>query len=372
MLHLLGGYLPDHTTGTVQRVRGLMLPLVRTGKCEVHILRPNAGENDQGTEVDEAIDGIRVRRRNGSRLSPIALRKVLSSMRFDLIHCHGVWDAAIGRLAGRKLPTIAEIHTLWPTGPIKTALYALSYKLSDRVLVLAPSMEAAVERLYGLPPRKVVMVPNGVDTTLFRPSTEQREGARAELSIRESSVVGFVGAFQPWQGLEPLIESFKVLVDKGLDTRLLLVGDGPHRPQVEGRVRDLGLSDHVTITGLVAQDKVSGYLNCIDVFVAARPSMLQTETATPLKLLEAMSAGRAVVASSVEGMSSVVEDGRTARLIPPGDTKRLTDAIEELLGDERARLRMGEAARQFVQRNFTWERSSEILLSTYRQALAGR
>jgi glycosyltransferase involved in cell wall biosynthesis len=158
---------------------------------------------------------------------------------------------------------------------------------------------------------------------------------------------------KPWHGLDVLVDAFAIALEVSPSLRLLVVGDGPERASVEGRIAAAGIADHVTLTGAVPPAAIPGLLAGMDIAVAPYPDLLDFYF-SPLKLYEYMAAGLAVVASRVGTIPHDVRDGREGLLYPPGSTSALADALLRLAADEPLRRRLGRAGRAAVCRDHTW------------------
>jgi glycosyltransferase involved in cell wall biosynthesis len=197
----------------------------------------------------------------------------------------------------------------------------------------------------GVPQERISIVPNGVDTTLFRP-----EGVSERNGLGDRIVVGFVGSLKPWHGLDILAEAFERLIAHPR-LHLFVLGSGPQARLVSKLAERH--PDRVTLENGVAHEDVPRYLRAMDIAVAPYPA-LEPFYFSPLKLLEYMAAGRAIVASAVGQIPELVQDGETALLVPPGDASRLGDAILRLTEDASLRTRLGAQARQEALRSHRW------------------
>ncbi len=223
------------------------------------------------------------------------------------------------------------------------------------VICLTRSDAERVSKLASLSPEKIRVVPVPVDLTMFASGGRPLPG-----------LVVWYGRFVKEKGLEVLIRAAKILSnEKGLDFRLLLVGRGPRRRFIENLVREEALEGLITVRDAVPHERIPSILSRAEVFVL--PSLSE---GMPRALLEAMAAGKAVVASSLPGVREVVINGKNGLLVPPGDPLRLAEALSILLRDSNLRKRIGESARLAVEKNFSWDRVLRDLDAIYREALA--
>lgn len=231
-------------------------------------------------------------------------------------------------------------------------LLAAALRSAHVVTAVSPEVARWAAARIGAP-HSVHVVANGVDVRRFRP---RAGGATGRF------VVGFVGTLKPWHGLETLVEAFPRLLAAVPHAELLIVGEGPERSRLTSAVVAGGIEARVTFTGAVPHDAVPRWLQRMDVAVAPYPD-LHDFYFFPLKLVEYMASGLAVVASRVGQVATIVEHGRTGLLVPPGDAGALADALAALSARPAWRARLGRAARDVVVAKHTWTAVVDQVLS---------
>jgi glycosyltransferase involved in cell wall biosynthesis len=239
-----------------------------------------------------------------------------------------------GRYGGLALPRLA--HRLegyvW-----RAADYALPV-----TEVLAGHLTAA-----GVSERRVRVVPNGADREFLEP--HDRLAAKARLGLTGRTVLGFTGFVREWHRLERVLELIARHRDR--DWHFSVVGDGPARPGLEQLAAQLGIADRVTFTGVVERADVPGHVASFD--VALQPDVVPY--ASPLKLIEYLAMGRAIVAPAAPNIREVLEHERNALLFDPADDQAFAAAIERLCSDASLRERLGMEARATIERRgLTW------------------
>jgi glycosyltransferase involved in cell wall biosynthesis len=232
-------------------------------------------------------------------------------------------------------------------------------RMLDRVIAVSESARAFLIRSKGYPAEKISVVPNGRDLSVFRPGGA-RSRVRKELGLGDAvPLVGVVGRLEPQKGHAVLLEAWPSVLRDLPDARLLVVGDGRLRERLDQRARDLRVADSVIFTGFRAD--VPRLLDAVD--VVTLPSLSE---GMPLAAIEASAMARPVVATAVDGTPEVIRDGRTGRLVPPGDPAALARALLALLRDPEAARRMGRAGRDYVLDRFTLDRHVEATARVYR------
>jgi glycosyltransferase involved in cell wall biosynthesis len=294
---------------------------------------------------------------------------------FDFIYeRHSIWSyAGMEYAQQRGIPGLLEVNA-----PL------LDEQRRYRGLVLESAAEEAVGRAYRAATDllavsdgvaaylnrhpavrgAVHVVPNGVDAERFTPEVLPSRPAEGVFTI------GFVGTLKPWHGVEQLVAA-AARIDPSLGPlRLLIVGDGPQRDEIEAQAAALGLADSVELTGAVTSDDVPALLTSMDVAVAPYPQ-LEEFYFSPLKIFEYMASGRAVVAASIGQIREVIADGSTGLLYAPGDLDALAGALTKLRVDAELCGRLGGAARSAVMSNRSWGRVAGRIMQIARSGFHG-
>jgi glycosyltransferase involved in cell wall biosynthesis len=233
-------------------------------------------------------------------------------------------------------------------------LFAHAFLWPANMLLAASegSRDALASALRG---KRIVLVDNGIDTSIFRP------GAGG----RERPVVASAGFLTPRKGTGDLLEASRLLHQRGVDHELVLAGDPiPEAGGLQLEALRAGAGAQVGFLGYVAPDAMPDFYATSDVFCLA-----SWWEAMPISVLEAMASGLPVVATKVGDIPRAVEDGVTGLLVPARSTELLTDALEKVLGDVDLRLAMGRAGRRRVQARFSLQTTTDALERLYREAL---
>jgi len=243
----------------------------------------------------------------------------------------------------------------------------LNLEAAARIFVVSDVERRNLEA-RGVRAEKIVVNPNGVDVERFRPGVGGAE-TRRELGIDEHEVlVGFVGTFGPWHGVEKLAAAIKTLPER-LRARFLMVGSGSLRAEVEQQLEAETRVRRVIFTGTVGHERVPQLLDACNVLVAPHVPLADGSEffGSPTKIFEYMAMGKGIVASRLGQIGEVLVDEETALLVGPGKVDELAAAIVKLVEDQTLRERLGLRAREVAEREYTWEHNARRVLEAYRQ-----
>lgn len=302
------------------------------------------------------------------RLLPLA-----RELQPDVLHAHSpVLDAVPAIRVGRRLgiPVVYEIRAFWEDAAVdhgSTRENSLRYRLTraletwavrnaDAVTVICEGLRGDLVA-RGIDPAKITVIPNAVDIEQFATGGRPDPELKLRLGLGNSRVLGFVGSFYAYEGLDLLIAALPAIARQMPDVKVLLVGGGPQDAALKQQVMALDLKDRVVFTGRVPHAEVNRYYDLIDVLVYPRHPMRLTELVTPLKPLEAMAQGRLMVASDVGGHKELIRDGRTGVLFRAGNAGDLASKVVGLLKYEQGWDSLRKNGRHFVETERTWAAS---------------
>lgn len=230
------------------------------------------------------------------------------------------------------------------------------FRDATHLIAVSAEVKTYLERYVGND-RPIHVIPNGVNPDRF-PADLKPVFQRHSF---HSFIVGFVGTLKPWHGLPLLIEAFDQLHHRHPQTQLLIVGDGPERENLERDVMQRGLQSAVYFTGMIAPDQIPGWLASMQVAVAPYPAQSDFYF-SPLKVYEYMAAGLPIVASCIGQLANLIDDGVTGLLCAAGDPNDLATKIERVVRSPDWGRSMGQAARQIVMQDHTWDAIAQKLM----------
>jgi PEP-CTERM/exosortase A-associated glycosyltransferase len=288
----------------------------------------------------------------------------------DIIHAHSpVLNAIPAIRVGRALgiPVVYEVRAFWEDAAVDHGTirawdlrYRLTRGLETRALRRSAAVTTICEGLRGdivergIPAELVTVIPNSVDLERF-PGASQPDAALArELGLESARVIGFLGSFYAYEGLDILLRAMPEILSKAPDVRVLLAGGGPEDENLRALSRSMGLDDRARFVGRVPHDQVNRYYDLIDVLVYPRLHSRLTDLVTPLKPLEAMAQGRLLVASDVGGHRELIRDGETGILFAAGDPAALAAGVLRLLASPERWASLRSNARRFVETERSW------------------
>jgi glycosyltransferase involved in cell wall biosynthesis len=289
---------------------------------------------------------------------------------------HAIFNFAGGAIAGRyDIPMILEandsevwIKKHWSRllfEDLGTRCEALALEFADRIAVVSAGVEEQLSR-YRIERKRYLLNPNGVDPEEFRPDID---GApiREQYGLAGHIVVGFIGSFTRWHGVETLFDAAVSSIQRESTLRFLMIGEGDLRSALQRRAADLGLEQSIIFTGLVPHSDAPRHLAASDILVSPH---LGFEDGTkffgsPTKLFEYMAMGKPIIASRLEQIGEVVRDGENGLQMTPGDASQLAVQILDLARDRELRTRLGAAARQEVVQRYTWKANVDRILKSF-------
>ena len=382
VLHVLDHSIPLHS-GYTFRTRSILREQRALGWETFHV---TGSKQNSGDMLEETVDGLHFYRSPASqgKLAKLPvlnqkevidglirrLAEIIPQVKPDVLHAHSPSLNAIAALrAGKKfgIPVVYEVRAFWEDAAVDhgTATenglrYKLTRALETSALKQADAVTTICEGLRrdivarGIPADKVTVIPNAVDIDKFAVGGEADQDLKTRLGLQGSRLIGFIGSFYAYEGLDILLRAVPALAARIPDLRVLLVGGGPQDAQLRQLAKDLGIVDKVVFTGRVPHDQVQKYYDLLDVLVYPRLSMRLTDLVTPLKPLEAMAQGRVLAASDVGGHLELIADGKTGVLFKADDPQSLADKVGALLDAQADWPKLRAAGREYVESERNW------------------
>lgn len=212
----------------------------------------------------------------------------------------------------------------------------------------------------GVPGDSIHVIPNGADPDRFRPDVPC-DDVKQQYQLRNNIVIGFIGSFHYWHGVENLIQIIRETIQNHQNVKFLMVGDGgPLKNSLEKFIKENNLTNRVHLTGLVKHQDIPKYIAAMDIVLAPYPK-LKFGYYSPVKLYEYLSSGKAVVSSRMGQICEVIRDGENGFLCEPDDVAQMSQKISELIENPDSIKGVGARARKDVLNNYTWKRRGKQL-----------
>ena len=302
------------------------------------------------------------------------LARIIRKVRPDIVHTHTAKAGAVGRvgalLSGRRPVIVHTFHGHVLRGYFGTAgallfraIETALARISDRLIAVSPEVRDELVRLRVAPESKFSVVRLGIE---LEPRVDF-DGDPAEVRRRhgipaEKFVVGWFGRMTAVKRTEDLLTMLTGARERGIDALLVLVGDGDDRPRLEQRAHDLGIAKSCLFLGY--QENVAAWYAVCDAVIIS-----SANEGTPVTIIEAMAAGRPVVATKVGGIPDVVDDHETGFVVRMGDTHAMAERLEILARDPARRAEMGRLGRERVLERYSVSRLVDDVDSLYRELL---
>jgi glycogen synthase len=393
ILHVLDHSIPLHS-GYTFRTASLLREQRALGWETFHITSPKQGETQA---LEETVDGLHFYRTPGGTGlmadlpvgREVALMKALGQrleqvvrlVEPDIIHAHSPVLNAIPTLkVGRKLgiPVVYEIRAFWEDAAVDhgtTSQGSLRYRATrgletraiqraDHVFTICEGLRADIVA-RGISNSKVTVIPNAVNVESFQLASPPDPVLLDKLGLTGSTVVGFIGSFYAYEGLDLLVAALPQLIAARPDIKLLLVGGGSQEANLRQQARALGVADKVVFAGRVPHQDVNKYYDLIKVLAYPRHPMRLTELVTPLKPLEAMAQGQLFVASDVGGHKELVQHNQTGVLFKAGSADALAQSLLGLLNNPVLWPLLKANGREFVENVRNWKNSVANYVGPY-------
>ncbi|GAA4048461.1 TIGR04063 family PEP-CTERM/XrtA system glycosyltransferase [Parerythrobacter jejuensis] len=395
VLHVLDHSLPLHS-GYTFRTRAILKAQEAAG-IEVRGIT-GLRHNADGPDREDA-EGLTFHRTRGAASGPPAVREmreiarlqaaieaIAAEWRPDVLHAHSPALCGMAAVrAGEKLgiPVVYEIRAFWEdaavgngTGTEGSFKYRLTRALENRVVDRADAVFTICEGLRddlvsrGFPAGKIGISPNGVDMSVFGEPIARDQVLADQLGIASGPVIGFIGSFYDYEGLDDLIAAMPLLRMEQPGAQLLLVGGGPMERALQEQAAASGATSAIHFTGRVPHDQVERYYSLVDILAYPRKQSRLTDLVTPLKPLEAMAQQRLVAASDVGGHRELIQDGVTGALFAPDEPQAIADSLASLASHREGWDAIRQRAASHVSQQHDWARNIHRYQSVYHHLLA--
>lgn len=299
--------------------------------------------------------------------SLVALRRFLAQHRgrIDVVNTHSSTDTWLAALAVRSLrhaPALVRTRHLSSHLSSNRATRWLYTRAPQHIVVTGERLRENLHRQFGTPLARVTSVPTGIDLARFRPL--DRATARAATGLDDGTWLGVIAALRNWKGHTYLFDALAALAGHPARPRLVVIGEGPQRQNLERRVREMGLAERVRFEGF--RDDPERWLPALDVFVL--PSY--GDEGVSQAAMQAMACALPVVVTDVGGMRDAVTPEETGLMVPPRDARALAAAIARLLDDPAFAQRLGARAAEQAQRDFGIDRMLDRMQTVFDTAIA--
>ena len=395
VLHVLDHSIPLHS-GYTFRTAALLREQRSLGWQTFHVTSPKQGQTAAPVEDIDGLSFFRTQPAKGLLVDlPISrevalmqqlesrLEEVAREIRPDIIHAHSpVLNAIPAIKVARRLgiPVVYEIRAFWEDAAVdhgSTAEGSLRYRITraletrairqvDHAFTICEGLRGDI-LARGIAAEKITVIPNAVDVESFQLASPPDPQLLEQWGLTGKTVVGFVGSFYAYEGLDLLLDAVPELLRQRPDVRVLLVGGGPQETNLRKQVDRLGLGEYVIFTGRVPHKEVGRYYDLINVLAYPRHPMRLTELVTPLKPLEAMAQGQLFVASDVGGHKELIDHGQTGILFEAGNRESLAKAIINLLEAPDTWPAIRANGRAFVENVRNWRNSVANYVEPYRR-----
>jgi glycosyltransferase involved in cell wall biosynthesis len=320
-----------------------------------------------GVLIDEAnqrgIETMALDKKEGFQLSTVfRIRKILKDRGVNLVHTHNLSPLVHGTLAAALTgtPTVNTRH-----GPDPQSTYGFIWNMNDTIVAVSDHARRELVKYNHVNPEKIRVILNGIDLSPYSTPDPTTNLLRAEFQIpSDTKIVGNFSRLEPEKDHKTLLRAFRILMDRGVNARLVIAGGGKLESELKQLTEDLNLTRDVHFLGF--RKGIPDLLRCLDLYVVS-----STLEGLSLSLLQAMAAGLPVVATNTGGNPEVVVEGETGYIVECGDPAALATAVVRVLDPEVGEP-MGRKAKDNAHRLFGLDRMVESYVSLYEEVLAKR
>lgn len=290
------------------------------------------------------------------------LIKFVNDNGIDIIHAHTRVAQVMGNIISKfsKAAFVTTCHGFFKSERISRRLFPL---WGDGTIAISRAVKAHLVNDFRLPEGKIALIYNGIDTDVCLNDSQQgKESLKKSLGLGDGPVIGAVGRLSPVKGYKYLLLAMKDIKKDLPQANLLIVGEGPSENKLKDLSRNLNLGESVKF--IKSTLEVKKFLDVMDIFVS--PSL---QEGLGLSLIEAMACGKACIATSIGGISEIIEDAYNGLLVPPSDSHALKDAIKKLISDKGLFSKLKNNARDSVKDKFSLERMADETIKFYEDVL---
>lgn len=400
ILHILDHSLPLHS-GYTFRSQNIFLAQEKNGFTPIVLTSPKHEENleDPIKTRQEIIDGIKYYRTGFAKPRiPFfyelflmgrlykRIKEIIKIEKPDIIQAHSpVLNGFPAYFAAKKfdLPFVYEIRAFWEDAAVDHGTYtenSFKYKITrnletflckkaSHIAVLCEGIKQDLVN-RGIDKNKITPVFNGIDPAHLKPAVSD-SGLKKEWNLSNKKIIGFVGSFYRYEGLDLLVKAFASISKTQSDAFLLLVGGGEMKKELEELVNQLGINEKVLMPGRIDHSKIAEVYSIINILCYPRYSMRLTELVTPLKPLEAMAMKKALVASDVGGHKELIINGKNGLLFKAGNLPDLKKKLSDLLDSETKINQLQEFGLKWVNSNHKWSKTTFVYKNIYNKSKKG-
>lgn len=293
-----------------------------------------------------------VKKRPGFDISlPFRLRNLFIKHKCNIVHTHGINPFFYGTLGAKAAGNIRTVQTdhargLFPVAPKEMLSERIVSWIADRIVAVSQGVRYDLILYERINPKKISVIYNGINGDKYRISVDRHEKIQEFNILKDDIIIGVGVRLSEQKGICYLIDAFEAISLKYPNAKLLIVGDGELRGQLERRVQKKGLERKIIFTGF--RSDIPELLQIMDIYVL--PSLWEGH---PLVLLEVMAAGKPIIATDIPGNHETVQNGESGFLVPVKNPQAIADKLQVLIKDQSIRRRMGDRGKKIFNQRFT-------------------
>lgn len=295
---------------------------------------------------------------------------VIKQEHIDMVHAHWILPQGFVGVFLKKLFKIPLLTTIHGSDlfPLKNRLFKklqhFVIKNSDYITVNSNATRDELITRFPEHSFKVAVIPMGVNTDLFK-----KRNMKKPRKYEKNKILLFVGRLSDQKGLQYLIDSMRDISRYNQNVKLLIIGEGPYKKELEEIATNLGVGNNLEFLGSMPASDIAKYYNFADIFIIPSLSTKTGTEALGLSMLEAMASGCAVIGTDVGGIPFVIKNGYNGILVKQKSSNELSRAVIALLKDKEKSKKLGNNAAKVVKENYSWEKISKDFINVYKKLL---
>ncbi|MCI8418120.1 MAG: glycosyltransferase family 4 protein [Lachnospiraceae bacterium] len=358
VLHIMHDYKP-RIGGSVVRNANMIETYKKNSDDEIYLV--NLGGKEY--KLRDCIEGIKIYRCRSLAKMIITARNIVLRKDIEILHAHNyrfMFVAFIvkGLCPWRHLKIVTEMHSLYRMKYFKELIAGYLLRKSDAVIVLADSAKLYLSENMGVDRKRITSITNGISKINFKENKNFELYEHLSEKRNNYCIAAYFGTFYAWQGVLFIAQNIQKLLQECPDLYLVMIGDGPDFIQTKELIQKCRYKNRILLSGSIEKEQIFNLYELIDIILIPRLRDLSTDTAIPLKAVEAMEFSKCILAGNDNGLREILNE-KNAGLFKSGDIEDFLLVLKKLLADKHLRRKLGQKAKTDSRNLFhSWDKNA--------------